>query len=92
MFSLAAKALKFSQGTKQNADSLSFFLSQLIKDLSLMISTSPISPIPIFPLLGLEKINKEKSSLTFLIKNLSTTDRQGNGETSGIYANQENEG
>jgi hypothetical protein len=57
-----------------------------------MISTSPISPIPIFPLLGLEKINKEKSSLTFLIKNLSTTDRQGNGETSGIYANQENEG
>ena len=29
MFSLPAKALKFSQGTKQNADSLSFFLSQV---------------------------------------------------------------
>jgi len=57
-----------------------------------MISTSPISPIPIFPLLGFEKINKEKSSLTFLIENLSTTDRRGNGETSGIYGNQENEG
>lgn len=40
--------------------------SQLIKDLSLMISTPPLGPIPILPLLGLEKINKEKPSLTFI--------------------------